>query len=247
MNAYFYYGDDFRSSKDFNCVLATRPKMKKPQRRNTNIVVAGRDGDLLSADNSYDNTNIELELNIKSKTLNDVQDDINDLYNWLDKGSYTPLSFFFDKQCYYKVAFQGDFEYENTKKTGLITRVKVKFTAKPFKFLKNSSVITQSNKSFFIENKNNRESLPTISIYGSGNLTLTVNGEKYSITNLIDNIVINSELYSCYRKIGQVAEQAEQNILNYTFPVLKPGKNSFVITVDSGTFNRIEIQPNWRI
>lgn len=247
MNAYFEYGKDFRSSKDFNFFLSTRPKIKKANRRNTNITVPGRNGDLLSTDDSYNNMTLEITGIIKSKNKQSIQQDINNLYNWLDKGSYVPLSFFFDSNAYYEVAFQGDFEYENTRKTGLVTTISIKFTAKPFKKARNVEMITKADKNFTINNSYNRTSYPLIKLYGSGNLTLTVNGEKYTIKNLVDNIVIDSELFTCYRQVGSQVQQAEQNILNYTFPTLVPGNNTFSITVDSGSFEKIEVWPQWRL
>lgn len=245
MDAYFEYGKDFESTKNLGVVLSTRPKIKKATRRNTNIVVNGRNGDLLNSDNSYNNVSMELTCNLKSNNLNDVQNDIDTFYNFLDVGSYTPMSFFFDKEHYYSVAFQGDFEFENTRKTGLITTINVKFTAKPFKYLRDVPLITKTSTSFEINNTYNRTSWPIITVYGSGNLTLTINGEIYKLANIVDNLVIDSELYTCYRKIGNTAQSAEQNILNYTFPSLKPGTNKFAITVDSGSFDKIEIQPRW--
>lgn len=245
MDAFFEYGDNFQSSKDFGLVLSSRPKLKKATRRNTNIVVAGRNGDLLTSDDSYNNMSLELNCNMKSKAIGDVSSNVDALYNWLDRGKYTPLSFFFDKEHYYMVAFQGDFESSNTRKTGTVTPITLKFTAKPFKYIRNVTKIEKTEKAFTVNNPYNRTSNPIIAVYGAGNFTLNVNGEKYVLTNVIDNIVIDSELFTSYRKVGDKVQSAEQNILNFTFPQLKPGKNDVSIEINSGSFTKIEINPRW--
>lgn len=243
VKAYFEYGDDFMSSSVFNTYLTTRPKLTMPAARNKNTVVAGRNGDLLASDKTFDNAVLDLSCVIRSESLSDIQTNIAKLQGWLSKRTYVPLSFFFDKEHYYKAAYQGGMTVENTRKTGLATNIGIKFTTKPFRYIRNVEPITTTGT---VKNPYWMYSEPKIVIEGQGKVTLTVNGEEYKIKNLIDNITIDSELMTTYRTVGDKVQSAEGDILNFEYPTLQPGDNTVNVKAETGSVSGIKIYPNWR-
>lgn len=82
------------------------------------------------------------------------------------------------------------------------------------------------------------ESDPVITLFGTGNLTLTINGTPYRIGAPSGQVTVDSA-----RLVAHVAGQVQTDALTGEFPTLKPGVNS--ITLGAG-ISRVEVVGNWR-
>ncbi|MHB9943584.1 phage tail protein [Clostridium sporogenes] len=96
------------------------------------------------------------------------------------------------------------------------------------------------NENNFIEifNPGTIESNPVITIYGYGNVDLNINDNIINLTNVANNITIDSEIMDCYRD-GQLFN----NYMKGEFPIFKTGANKISWM---GNVQRLEIKPNWR-
>lgn len=248
-----YYGDDLESSGNYKVRIEGRPTMTKPMRRNGNIEVGGRSGDLLTEDDSYDNIDISFEANIKSKSADPdvVQEDIDNFYAWLDRGGYQKLSLYYDTKHYYLAAFQGKFATGNTKLTRHMTPVSFSFTAKPYKLNKNQEdeKIVKTEKVFSIDNKGKYKGVPLIKINGTGNHTLQVTYPNKKVVkvfcrNVTDHIYLDCELMIAYREMAGDVYSMEDSVECDEYPVLPKGKSDIMLS--SSTATTIEITPRWQ-
>ncbi|NFP92418.1 phage tail family protein [Clostridium sporogenes] len=96
------------------------------------------------------------------------------------------------------------------------------------------------NENNFIEifNPGTVESTPVITIWGYGSIDLNINDNIINLTNVANNITIDSEIMDCYRD-GQLFN----NYMKGEFPIFKVGINKISWM---GNVQRFEIKPNWR-
>ena len=94
-----------------------------------------------------------------------------------------------------------------------------------------------------IFNPTSKTALPVIKIFGTGDVTLTVNGVPFVIKNIVDSIVLDCNLGLAYRE--DITSMYNENSKIYTraYPFLKVGSNTISWT---GTVTKVEIEPRWR-
>ncbi len=77
--------------------------------------------------------------------------------------------------------------------------------------------------------------LPTVKVYGTGNITLTVNGKAFTVQGVTASAVVDCENLVAYEGKTLLVTAGE-------FPMLQLGKN----TISFSGASKIEITPNWR-
>ncbi len=85
----------------------------------------------------------------------------------------------------------------------------------------------------------NHPAYPTITLTGSGDVTLTVGDQVIELTDIGPEIVIDGDLMECYQ-----GDELANDKMSGDFPVINPGE-----TVDiswTGSVTAVEILPNWR-
>ena len=140
-----------------------------------------------------------------------------------------------DSSVYYNVKHVSAGALERRLST--LSEFPLTFTCSPFRYLRNVAPITLTS-SGNLANIGTVYSLPKITVYGTGNRTLTVNGRAVILNILSGNLTLDSELKLCY--FGNVAQN--QNMQG-EFPILEVGSNT--ITLGSG-ISRVEIEGRWR-
>lgn len=112
----------------------------------------------------------------------------------------------------------------------------VSFLCQPFRYFvdgKNPIPITTSG--ITLNNPGNIVAKPVMTITGSGNITININGRAFTLTGLSGSITIISEIESVLDDKGGLVEG--------DFPYLDKGKNTILW---SGSVSNIEIIPYWR-
>ena len=89
-----------------------------------------------------------------------------------------------------------------------------------------------------IVNPGNVYSEPLITVYGSGDIHLTVGSYIVSLEDITDNIALDCRLMEAYRDYELMNEH-----MTGDFPRLRPGSNVISWT---GNVSRVVIQPRWR-
>lgn len=82
-------------------------------------------------------------------------------------------------------------------------------------------------------------SQPILTIYGSGDITLTINGEDFPLYGVQESITIDSERMEVCK--GMVNQNSKFG--GAAFPRLEVGENTVSWT---GNVTKVEIQPKWR-
>ncbi len=206
------------------------PSISKPPMRYSVMEVDGRDGDIIDelGYGSYDKT---LLLGLKSNA------DINQVIKYFSGQGDLILSNESDK--YYKAKILERIDYER------LIRYKVAniiFHVEPFKYKVSETVtdLTINNEeSLTVTNSGLEDSKPLITLYGSGDVTFTLDGiDIFTIDIDDDYVVIDSAEQNAYK--GSTLKN--RNMIG-NFPILNPGANVITWT---GTLTRIVVDPKSR-
>lgn len=73
----------------------------------------------------------------------------------------------------------------------------VTFTLSPFRYLTSNAAVSVSSGDI-VENIGTYFSRPVITLTGSGNITITVNGRDFTLSGVSGTVVIDSERHICY-------------------------------------------------
>ena len=183
------------SGASYGVFLPDYPEISHPEKRYETFSVPGRDGDLISDDNSIGNITVKCTFAVIDKLF---QKRIRDIKRWL-RGT-GKLSFSDSLETFYEVLIIDYNELERElRKYGQFS---VTFTCYPYEFLK-SGQKTFSTISF------NPYDLckPIYKIVGEGNYTLTVNGKTIT-ANVGQNLTIDSRNMIAYREDGTLMNTA---------------------------------------
>ena len=119
----------------------------------------------------------------------------------------------------------------------------VTFSVKPFKYLIGSGTYELLGSSTIL-NPTPYEAEPLITIQGSGDCTLTINGIEYVVKNIVDEVILDSEIQHCYKTVNGLLVNENSKMYSIDFPVFFPGNN--VITWTGAGVTAIKIKPKWR-
>lgn len=231
MFSFNFLGKD--SYEDFGIEIYNRPVNPLPERNVDFIPIPGRSGSLTIDYKTYNDSTIAINCFLRNQE--NYQEQFKLIKQWLSSGKGDLI--FSDEPSLKYIAFcvnKIDFTqpYVNFGEFAIV------FECKPFKYLVNNNLITMI-ASGTIFNPGTVNSKPVIKIYGSGDITLNINGNAISLGGIIDYVTINTDLQDCYKD----ADPIWNNHMAGEFPELTPGANSISWT---GNATKIEITPNWR-
>lgn len=220
------------SNKTLRAEVAVRPSIPAPTQRGDYIQIAGRDGSLLDTDGTYENIEIEIEMNLVSTRRSLWNTDMRQIKAWL-KGS-GELRFSDDPDIFYKVKACGIGDIERrTYRGGDFTAV---FVCDPYAYyVAGAKPMTPEEASL------NPYELckPIYRLTGNGTATLTVNGNTMTAV-VSDNLTIDTEKMLAYTENMQLQNTSVTG--DYEALWLPSGVNS--ITVSNGF--ALTVQPNYR-
>lgn len=108
----------------------------------------------------------------------------------------------------------------------------------PFTYLDTGLAPVTLTSSGTLTNPSLIEAAPVITIHGTGQLTLTVNGTPYRVNSPAGQVTLDAD-----RLVAHVAGRVQTDALTGSFPTLTPGLNR--ITLGTGITKAVII-PNWR-
>ena len=108
----------------------------------------------------------------------------------------------------------------------------------PFTYLTAGLTPVTLTSSGTVTNPGLLEAAPVITIHGTGQLTLTMNGTQYRINSPSGQVTLDSN-----RLVAHVAGNVQTDALTGGFPTLTPGANR--ITLGTG-ISKVVVVPNWR-
>ena len=230
-------------SDDIGALISERPIIETPNRKIELKEIPGVNGAIPFDDGSYSNTQMALKIFY-------ITDDEEDLPLQRSRvaasflfNRYVEFIPYFDSEKIYKVI---NTEYPRFKGNSTFRHFdvfEVTFSVKPFKYLIGSGTYELLGSSTIL-NPTPYEAEPLITIQGSGDCTLTINGIEYVVKNIVDEVILDSEIQHCYKTVNGLLVNENSKMYSIDFPVFFPGNN--VITWTGAGVTAIKIKPKWR-
>lgn len=229
-------------SREINSLIQERPLIPTPERDIELKEVAGVSGSYVFDNESYKNSPVSLNLFALSHAehaTNSLKDKIKAIFS---TGKYMDIVFYHEKDKVYQAITTAGPDFELSGQTPLLLPYTVDLSFRPFKysldafFVEGGSDLEFENPTFF-------EAEPLITIYGSGDITLKVNGKDFVFKDVDDYIKVDSEVKHAYKEQGNIFIDRDDRMYTNDFPLLKPGLNQLSITHGTATF---DIEPRWR-
>lgn len=185
--------NNINSNSITGLLIQSLPPISKPLMRTNIEEIDGRDGDIVTklGYSAYDK---EVSIGLYGNY------DIDQVIKYFNSEGNVIFSNEPDKYYKYQIINQIDFEKLIRFKTADVT-----FHVQPFKYSVNDNSyaldIVNNVDNFTIRNKGNVKSKPTITIYGSGTINLSLNGMQIFVIDLADNeyITIDSAEMNAYK------------------------------------------------
>ncbi|MFS9190481.1 phage tail family protein [Streptococcus parasanguinis] len=202
------------------------------------VSVPGRDGDLLISKNRLKSVTIELPCTVlSSRKLTDAESDIS---NWLNVDGYKDLTLSWDPDFIYRSAFIETFEIASLMRQ--FGKVKLNFLTYPVKFYKQGRTTQTLSNGATVNGLGNVKANPVITLVGSGDCTLTINGRKTKLRAVQNTITLDMQarqVFSGNLPAWDKVVRAPQ----YQMPYLDAGRN--LISWD-GDFT-VKMAPYWGV
>ena len=169
-------------------ILQKVPYRTRSEQSSSIISIPGKTEPIFKTAEQYKETTLQLTLSITHR------EKISDIYKWLSGTGILILSD--DLTKYYNVKTCSEIvpEYISVR----TCQIPVSFICKPFTYAVNDQ-ITEYNTTADIENNGTYYSEPLIKIYGTGDLTLTLNGETWNLAGVDEYILpltVSENLYT---------------------------------------------------
>ncbi|MDE6357311.1 MAG: phage tail family protein [Eubacteriales bacterium] len=231
---YYYFIFKGQKSTDFGIEISKLPDIIKPERNIQTVTIPGRNNSLYIDENTYNSYSLNFECVINPFAKN--KQNIDSIIEWLN--GFGELIISTEKDKIYNAVIKNSIPFSDT--IGLFPKFPIIFEVQPLKKSVNFRNETMEiTKKTIINNIGTVDSLPTITIFGSGDITLKINDEEFLIKSINQYITIDSEFLEVYKN----EENQNNKYNNFDFPKFKQGKN----TIDFvGNVNKIIVTPNWR-
>lgn len=231
MLSFQFAGKD--SYLDYGIYVERRPTLPSPKRRVSYLTVPGRNGSLKYDEDTYENIILSVECGL----IGDVYSRMDEIKSWLLGSGESTLVFGFQNDKYYigQVVNSIDFEVSLRR----IGRFIILFNCQPFRYAVNNEPLTITSSGTNLINVGTVISQPIIEVYGSGDISITVNEKPLSLVRISDKIILNSVLQDAY---NDKLENQNSNVQG-EFIVFQVGQNDISW---SGNVEKLVITPNWR-
>lgn len=223
--------DNTYTLSDKKVYMPTRPAIPPNAKRMQYIEIPGRDGTVSMFD-GYDDRPFPIDFNIYDGTnVNKKLREVNPIFS-----NCKTIKFTDDPEIYYKVK-----EFKISDKERVFDKA-YEFSAdvkiEPFDYsVEGSKVITLTSSTTLV-NPGTYYSEPTLKIYGSGTINMSIGSYSFQVTNVNGYVQINSALLECYKDTDPLGDK-----MTGSFPLFVPGSNKITL---SATITKVELVPNWR-
>lgn len=230
--SYIFYNNI--NSNDLGLIIENTPEVPTSNFNYDEIEIDG--GENLTLNNGFS----DIELKIDFAYFAEPEEYLikkQRIDNWLlgDVNKY--LIYSLDDFSSYKVK---KISIDNTTTTSRCLRhFTVTFTCAGLKYLSSGlKPIPLTSSGIELNNFGLHESKPLLKIYGSGNVIVNINNNSFTVKNISNYVVIDSELKECYKDSANMGKN-----MTGDYPILSIGKNTISWT---GTVTKIELTPRWR-
>lgn len=215
------------NSLELGLYMEFLPERVSPKRRDENIVISGRHGSLTATDDTFESYILQAEFILKDL------DKIDKICSHFKGEGDLIFSSNLDKK--FKARVNNQIEFSRIIKD--LKRLAVEFEVQPFMYEAIPSLLTLTEPTTIL-NAGTFGSEPIITVYGQGDITLTINNLNMILNGINEKITINSEILNAYNDTLSL-----NNKMSGDFPIFSVGENIISWT---GSVTKLEITPNWR-
>lgn len=217
-------------SRDMGIIVTSMPETVRPERRMESITIAGRNGTLHTDEEVYESYDRTMECAIKKRAK------LDEIAAWLVGSG--EMTFSTEPDKVYRVTISNKISIAQMMR--MFQKFQVIMDTQPFKYNINpfADELTLTAPTI-IRNGGTVYSEPIITVYGSGDITLSINGVDFPLYGVNESITIDSEMMEVFK--GTANQNSKYG--GETFPRLEVGENAISWT---GNVTKIEIQPKWR-
>ncbi len=222
-----------KKSTDMGLLLSSLPVVTKPKRKTNTVTIPGRNGTETQDLATYEGYSLSIGCGFEN--IKEV--DIDRLWEWLDGSGDLILST--EPSKVYKARIDNSISMTDV--YWVIADFLVQFDVEPFKYAVNpqNDLIKMTKKEMTLYNRGTYYAEPVITLYGSDDITITINGKSYGCKNVEEFITIDTPLQMIYKE----NENKNTAYQSREFPVFQTDANIIVL---SSNITKAEIQPNWR-
>ena len=217
-------------SRQMGVIVTAMPETVRPERRVESITIAGRHGSLHTDEGVYESYDRTMECAIKKRAK------LDESAAWLVGSGEMIFSTEPDKV--YQVMISNQVSISQMMR--MFQKFMVTMDTQPFKYSVNAFndalELTAPTK---IKGKGSVYAEPIITVYGSGDITLTINKKDFPLYGVDGSITIDSEMMEVFK--GNVNQNSKYVAVE--FPRLEVGENEISWT---GNVEKVEIHPKWR-
>ncbi|MGM0124679.1 hypothetical protein IGI37_002073 [Enterococcus sp. AZ194] len=226
-------------SEEFNAYMRDRPERLSAGRV---IELRERPGnDSFVVDYAYyKNVEWTISCYAKAEDLENVHNLEDRIRAWLDMDNYSEFICYFDEHYIYQAVVTSPPLFSGTRKNGHLIPFEFTVSLRPFKTARVGQQWISNKKK--INNSEKYPSKPKIQILGSGDISFWINDQKFDLTNVGNEIIIDSMFQESYRIVDGILESQDKKTKFKNFPALKIGMNEFRW---SGNVKEFRIQPRW--
>ena len=217
-------------SRDMGIIVTSMPETVRPERRMESITIAGRNGTLHTDEEVYESYDRTMECAIKKRAK------LDEIAAWLVGSG--EMRFSTEQDKVYRVTISNKISISQMMR--MFQKFQVIMDTQPFKYNINqfADELTLTAPTI-IRNGGTVYSEPIITVYGSGDITLSINDVDYPLYGVSEYITIDSEMMEVFN--GTANQNSKYG--GETFPRLEVGENTISWT---GNVEKVEIHPKWR-
>ena len=217
-------------SREMGVIVTAMPETVRAERRIESITVAGRNGSLHTDEGVYESYDRTMECALIKRAK------LDEIAAWLVGSGEMTFSTEPDKA--YRVTIANKISI--TQMMRVFQKFQIILDTQPFKYSVNpANDFVELTAPTTIRNSGTVYSEPLITVYGNGDITLTINGADFPLYGLNESITIDSEMMEVFK--GNANQNSKYG--GAEFPRFEVGQNEIRWT---GKVSKIKIQPRWR-
>lgn len=217
-------------SREMGVIVTAMPETVRAERRVESITVAGRNGSLHTDEGVYESYDRTMECALIKRAR------LDEITAWLVGSG--EMTFSTEPDKVYRVTIANKISIAQMMR--VFQKFQVILDTQPFKYSVNAAGdALELTAPTTIRNSGTVYSEPLITVYGSGDITLNINGADFPLYGVQESITIDSEMMEAFK--GSTNQNGKYG--GVEFPRFAVGQNEIRWT---GNVSKIKIQPRWR-
>ena len=222
-------------STDMGVWVARLPDIPLAEARGKAVEIPGRDGALWQDDGAFRDIALRVDIEV------DWDAELDEITAWLTGAGDLTLSTLEDYR--YEARVVKGFDLKRGVYARGWYRATVEFSCKPFRYQLGRPLMTPITQPGSFRGRGTWFARPVITVYGSGDVNLLLNGDAVLLDGVDGHITLDCEAMMAFRDGVNVSPQVTILSDDDAWPRLNPGDNQINWT---GSVSRVVIQPNWR-